>query len=125
MPLSNAVATAVLSDLFRDEPIFLALYTSNPTGADTGSEVSGGAYARQPITFSAPAIESGKETIKTTADIQFPVATADWGTITHIAIRSAATGGTQIAFGALQNQRTIQNGDRFVINLNNGVVKLQ
>lgn len=125
MPLSNTTATSVLNSLFRDGPIFLALYTSNPTGADTGTEVSGGGYARQSIPFSAPALEGGKETIKTSADIQFPVATGDWGTITHIAIRSAVTGGTMTAFGALQNPRTIQTGDRFVINLNNGVVKLQ
>lgn len=124
MPLSNTRAAAILNQEFRTGTVYLALYTSNPTGADTGTEVSGGGYARQPITFSAPALEGGKQTIKNSAKVEFPVATADWGTITHIGIRDAATGGSLIAFAELKAPRTILAGDRFVIDLNNGVVRL-
>ena len=35
--------------------IYLALYTSNPTSADVGTEVTGGSYARQAITFGSSA----------------------------------------------------------------------
>jgi hypothetical protein len=124
MSFSNAKAAEILNNEFRSDPVYLALYTSNPTGADTGAEVSGGGYARQEITFSVPALEDGKETIKNSAKVEFPVATADWGTVTHIGIRDAATAGALIAFAALQTPRTILTGDRFVIDLNNGVVKL-
>lgn len=124
MPLSNTTAVSVLNDLYRDEAIYLALYTSNPTGADTGTEVSGGAYARQAITFAAPALDGGKQTVKTSTTITFPVATGDWGTITHIGIRSAATGGSLISFAALDTPRTILAGDRFLIEMNNGIVRL-
>jgi len=124
MGLSNARATALLNQEFRTGPVYLALYTSNPTGADTGTEVSGGGYMRQQITFSAPALDGGKEAIKNDAVIQFPVATADWGTVTHVGIRTADTGGTLIAFAALTNPRTILAGDRFVIDLNNGIVRM-
>lgn len=124
MPLSNARATALLNQEFRTGTVYLALYTSNPTGADTGTEVSGGAYARQAITFGVPALDTGKETIKNSAAVQFPVATADWGTVTHIGIRTAATGGTLVGFAQLDTPRTIQEGDRFTVDINNGIVRL-
>lgn len=124
MGLSNVRAAAILNQEFRDSTVYLALYTSNPTASDTGTEVSGGAYARQPITFSDPAADGGRQTIKNSAAVSFPVAAADWGMITHIGIRTAATGGTLVAFGALLSPRTILAGDRFVIDLNNGVVGL-
>lgn len=124
MAFSYTKAAEILNNEFRSGPVYLALYTSNPTANDTGTEVSGGGYARQPITFSAPALEGGKQTIKNDAKVEFPVAEGDWGTITHVGIRDAAAGGNLIAFAALASPRTIQAGDRFVINLNNGVVKL-
>lgn len=34
--------------------VYLALYTDDPTDADAGTEVAGGSYARQAITFGAP-----------------------------------------------------------------------
>ena len=124
MAFSYTKAAEILNNEFRSGPVYLALYTSNPTANDTGTEVSGGGYARQPITFSAPALEGGKQTIKNDAKVEFPVAEGDWGTITHVGIRDAAAGGNLIAFAALASPRTIQTGDRFVIDLNNGVVKL-
>ncbi len=117
-------AAELINDIYRTNPVYLALYTSDPTVNDTGTEVSGGDYARQEITFSAPAAESGKQTSKNTTEIQFPVATADWGTITHIGIRDAATAGSLISFGPLETSRTILSGDRFVIMVDNGIVRL-
>jgi len=124
MSFSYAKAATILNQEFRTDPVYLALYTSNPTGNDTGTEVSGGGYTRQPITFSAPALEGGKQTIKNDAKVEFPVAEGDWGTITHVGIRDAATGGNLIAFAELEAPRTILAGDRFVIDINNGVVRL-
>ncbi len=124
MSLSNAKATAILNELYRSGTVFLALYKTNPTAADTGEEVSGGGYVRQSIPFNAPAAESGKQTIKNNVEVQFPVASADWGTVTHVAIRTAATGGDLISFGKLGNARTILAGDRFVIMVDNGVIRL-
>jgi len=124
MGFSFAKAAEILNAEFRTDPVYLALYTSNPTANDTGTEVDGDGYARQEITFSAPALEGGKQTIKNDAKVEFPVAEGDWGTITHVGIRDAATGGALIAFAALNSPRTIQTGDRFVIDLNNGVVRL-
>lgn len=124
MALSNNYADLVLNDLYRDEVVYLALYTSNPTAADTGTEVSGGGYVRQEITFTAPATEGGKRTIKNIGEIAFPAAEANWGTITHVGIRTAATGGTLISFSALNSPRTILAGDRMVFLVDNGVIRL-
>jgi len=124
MGFSNARAIAILNQEFRTGTVFLALYTTSPTAADTGTEVSGGAYVRQPITFSVPAVEAGQQTIKNLAEILFPIATADWGTITHFGIRTAATAGTLITFGALQNARTINAGERLTLTIGNGVLRL-
>ncbi|SDD26818.1 hypothetical protein SAMN02799630_02804 [Paenibacillus sp. UNCCL117] len=132
MPLSNTLATALLNQVFRNTAytrpttIYVALYTSNPTGADTGTEVTGGGYVRQAITFSAPTNDSYNEynnktgqlgtvtkpTSKNSAEIVFPIATADWGTITHIGLRDAATGGTLLSYDQINNPRTVLANDR-------------
>lgn len=89
----------------------LALYTSDPTDADSGTEVTGGSYARQPLTVSAA---SGGATAND-ADIEFPVATANWGTITHVGIRDAGSGGNLLWHGALAASKAIDSGDQFKI----------
>lgn len=130
MDISNFLTAALLNQVFRNQAytrpatIYVALYTSDPTKADTGQEVKGGAYARQTVTFSAPAIEGGKQTIKNSAQIQYAVATADWGLVTHVGLRDAATGGNLLYFGQLDNPRTILIGDRFTFAQNSIVLTL-
>lgn len=121
---SKQKANELLNGIYRDQDVYLALYTTNPTVNDTGTEVSGSGYARQKITFSEPATENSKQTIKNSVEIQFPIAESDWGTVTHVGIRTAATGGELISFAPLQTPRTILTGDRFVILVDNGVVRL-
>lgn len=117
--MSNYLETALLNHVFRNTAytspttVYVALYTSNPTDADTGTEVSGGAYARQAVTFTAPTQVSDKATIKNASEIVFPVATASWGTITHVGIRDAATVGNLLYHGALTTPKTIEAGDQF------------
>lgn len=119
MGVSNYLSTALLNMVFRNTAytrpttVYVALYTSNPTAADTGQEVTGGAYARQSVAFAAPAAVGGIQTVKNSADIVFPIATANWGLITHVGIRDAATGGNLLYFGDLDNPRTILTSDVF------------
>lgn len=116
--VSNYLADALLNQVFRNiayvQPpvVFVALYTSNPTAADTGIEVSGGAYARQVVQYAAPVTEAGKRTLKNNAEIVFPIATADWGLITHIGIRDAEAAGNLLYFGSITNEKSILSGDR-------------
>lgn len=103
---SNTLLESTL-DLYTNGA-YLALYTSNPTAADTGTEVSGGSYARKAVTFGST---SGGARSNTSA-ISFAGLPA--ATITHYAIRSAATGGTLRAFGPLNSQMISLNGDEMV-----------
>lgn len=91
--------------------VYVALYTSNPTPADSATEVAGGSYARQPVTLT-PA--SGGSTTSS-AQVTFPVATVAWGTITHYVIKNAPSGGQGLVFGAFTTAKAIDVGDQLII----------
>ncbi|MDP4095478.1 hypothetical protein OIN60_01555 [Paenibacillus sp. P96] len=91
--------------------VYIALYTSDPTDADTGQEVTGAGYARRAVTFSAPMLQDRRAAVSSTADVSFPIAGAEWGLITHIGIRDAVTGGNLIYHGAVTTPRTVQTND--------------
>lgn len=94
---------------------FVALYTDDPTDADAGTEVSGGAYARQQVNqdgatapFWAAVGTSGMEN---DSDVTFPQATASWGTVSHGALRDAVTAGNLLFHGTLSSAKPVGNGD--------------
>jgi hypothetical protein len=109
--LENTIINAVLRGIPFTSPtnVYAALYTSAPTDADTGVEVSGGGYARQVVTFVNP---SNGITSNST-DIAWPAATGAWGVVTHVGIRDAAVGGNLLFWGQLPSGRTVNNGDIF------------
>jgi hypothetical protein len=120
--LENALINAVLRNTSYTSPTttYLALYTSDPTDADTGTEITGGSYVRQAITFGAPS--NGTST--NSAAVEFPQATADWGVITYVGIRDAVTSGNLLFHTALDASKTINNGDVFKITAGNLSVQL-
>ncbi len=77
--------------------LYLALYTSDPTEADTGTEASGGspAYARKAITFGS---ESGGQA-SNSGSVSVDVPT---GVITHFGIRDASSGGNLLYYDAFE-----------------------
>ena len=109
--LENALINGTLRATTFTAPasVFLALYTTDPTDADTGTECSGTSYARQSITFGAPS--NGVST--NSAVIDFPQAGSAWGTITHIGIRDALTTGNLLYHSPLDTSKTIATGDVF------------
>jgi hypothetical protein len=111
--LENALINATLRNTSYTSPsvVYLGLYTSDPTDADTGTEVTGGSYARQAITFGAPS--NGVST--NTAAIEFPQATGTWGTVGWIGIEDALTSGNLLYHTALDASKTIATGDIFKI----------
>jgi hypothetical protein len=111
--LENALVNATLRNTSYTSPttVYLALYTSDPTDADSGTECSGTAYARQSITFGAPS--NGVTT--NSAAIEFPQAGDSWGTITHIGIRDALTTGNLLYHTPLDTSKAIATGDVFRI----------
>ena len=112
MSFSNTYETLVLQYTFTNASVtrptawYLGLFTSAPGEAGGGTEVSGGSYVRKAVTFSVTG-----DTATNTAAVEWPVATATWGTITHIAVYDALSGGNQIAYAALTNSKTISSGD--------------
>jgi hypothetical protein len=109
--LENALINATLRNTSYTSPttVYLALYTSDPTDADTGTEVSGGSYARQSITFGSPS----NGVSSNTAAIEFPQATGSWGTVSYVGIRDASTSGNLLYHTALDASKTIATGDVF------------
>jgi hypothetical protein len=111
--LENALINVTLRATSYTAPttVYVALYTNDPTDADTGTEVSGTSYARQSVTFGAPS--NGATT--NSAAVEFPQAGGSWGTVTHIGIRDASTAGNLLYHTALDASKTIATGDVFRI----------
>lgn len=111
--LENALINATLRNTSYTSPstVYVGLFTTDPTDAGTGTEVTGGSYARQSVTFAAPS----NGVSASNAAVEFPQATASWGTITHIGILDALTSGNLLYHTALDVSKTIDNGDIFKI----------
>ena len=105
---NNAEAFATPGD-----GLYVALFVGDD-GLEAGtitSEVDGGAYARQQVAAAGWTRTGGA--VENTADIEFPVATAAWGIVSHVAIMDADTGGNVLYHGALTATRDVGDGDQF------------
>lgn len=120
----NKVLDHVLKNTAFTQPtnLYLGLWTSDD-GLESGtvtSEVSGGSYARQTLSFGTASGGSAS----TDATVTFPAATANWGTITHVAIMDADTGGNVLFHGSVTTSKTIESGDTFQVSSGNLTVSL-
>ncbi|MCX7016453.1 MAG: hypothetical protein NTW86_28500 [Candidatus Sumerlaeota bacterium] len=101
-------------DFARPATVYGALFTTAPTDAGGGVEVSGGSYARVGMTNNAtnfPAA-SGTTTIKQNGTaITFPRATASWGTVAAWALFDAATAGNLLFWGTLTTPKAVAIDD--------------
>ena len=120
--LEDALINATLRNTTYTSPatVYVALFTSDPTDAGSGTEVSGGSYARTAVTFGAPS--NGVTT--NSAAVEFPQATGNWGTVGWIGIHDAATSGNLLYHTALDASKTIETGDIFKISTGNLSVTL-
>ena len=111
--LENKIIDHMLRNQAYTPPstVYLALFTTATSDAGGGTEVSGGSYARQAVTLSAASGGASSNS----ADITFPQATADWGTITHVALMDALTSGNMLMHTPLDASKTVNNGDTFKI----------
>jgi hypothetical protein len=119
MSFTNTYENHVMQYVFTSGSVtrptawYIGLFTSDPT--DTGSagtEVSTGTgYARTAVTFSVTG-----DTATNTAAVEFPAASGgNWGTITHIGVMTASSGGDMIVHSALTTSKAINDGDVFRI----------
>lgn len=113
--------------------VYIALYTSDPTDADTGTEVSGGSYARVLVNangggapqFNVAVPDGAGSLVDNADDIVFPTATAPWGTITHFGAKDAATGGNLLHHGALDEAMVVGTGGVFKITAGNLKLRME
>lgn len=119
MSLSDTFETHTLKYLLTSDSVtrptnwFVALCTTDPTDSALGTEVSGGGYARQSVAFTV----SGNNASNTSA-IEFPEATANYGTVVAVMIMPASSGGTasdMIVHAQLTADKSISTGDIFRI----------
>lgn len=105
--------------------LYVGLFTTNPTDSTSGTEVSGGSYARVDVTSSmtatgwagtqsAGSTSASSGTGGTTSNngvLTFPAPSANWGTITGFGLFDASTTGNLLIWGALSVNKTVNNGD--------------
>ena len=120
--LENALINATLRNTTYTSvaTVYVSLWTSDPTDAGSGTEVSGGSYARTAVTFGAPS--SGLST--NSADVTFPTATGTWGTVGWIGINDAVSSGNLLYHTPLDVAKAITTGDVFKIATGNLSVEL-
>lgn len=107
--LENEILDHILGTGAYTAPTTVYVGLSTATLADdaSGTELSGSGYARQSATFNAAA--SG--TADNSAAIEFPAATASWGTVSHFGIYDAASSGNLLIHGAFTTAKLIDSGD--------------
>lgn len=112
--LENKILDHVLKNVSYTSPttVYVGLFTAAPTDTTSGTEVSGGSYARQSL--SVTTASNGITT--SSADVTFPQATANWGTISHIGILDALTSGNLLMYTSLTTSKTIETDDILKIN---------
>ena len=94
--------------------LYVALYTVAPSDTGGGTEVSGGAYARQTATFSVSG--TNPTTASNTAAIEYPTATANYGTVVAVGVFDAASSGNLLAYANLSTSKVVSSGDIFRFN---------
>ena len=116
MSFTNFLETEVLDHVFGGNAysapgtIYVGLFTAAPDDTGGGTEVTGGGYARQSAGFTV----SGN-TASNSASIEYPTATASYGTVTHVGIFDAASSGNLMAYASLTASKAIDTGDVFRI----------
>lgn len=119
----------LIDALFRGQSLgapatwYVGLLTSACSDSATGTEVSGGSYARVGVTASLANFAGTQSAGSTTASsgtggqtsnnaaITFPAPTATWGVVTHYGFWDASTSGNQWLCVSLTTSKTINSGD--------------
>ena len=114
--LSDFLEDSILDLVLRGVPytgganIYVALFNTPTDDGSGGVEVVGGSYTRVIVGgFDPPT--SGVTTNSST--VQFPTATASWGTLTHMALYDAIVGGNRLCHGPLTVPKPLNAGDTF------------
>ena len=115
---SNFLENELLDHVLRGSaytspaPIFVALYTDDPTDADSGTEVAASGYARLEIgTTAGRAFTTASGGSSKNNEAWEMTASTAWGTITHFGLRDATAAGNLLYYGALTTAKVIGTDD--------------
>jgi hypothetical protein len=116
MSFSNFLETEILDHVFAGAAYtapsthYLALFTAAPgeTGGGTEVTTSGTAYVRKAVAFTTTG-----NTTSNSAAVEFPTATATFGTVTHVGVFDAVSSGNLMAYATLSSSKAIATGDVF------------
>jgi len=118
MPMTNYLAGVVLQAYFTNH--YLGLHDNDPTTAGlASSEISGGSYARQRITWTAPS----NRTVANTNQLVFYNLPAC--TISYFGIWELATGSNCVYSLALPTTLTVNYGGTFIVPVNDLAIQFQ
>ncbi len=118
--MSDYLESKLIDHVFRNTAfttpgvIHVALYSSDPTDNDSGTELEIGTspgYVRQTVSMGADI--NGVSLSDT--EVLFPAATGDWVTITHIGIRDEATNGNLLMHKELTTSIRVLTTNNFRI----------
>lgn len=114
MPKSHYLDNTFLNAALRGIPftppstIYVALYTSAPTVSGGGTEVTGGGYIRQTVSFTTPV--NGQ--VSNVLDVVFPIASAAWGTVMAFGLLDAPAAGNLLYYNLLSVPRLVSVNDQ-------------
>jgi len=94
--------------------LYVALYTVAPTDTGGGTEVSGGGYTRKTAAFTVSGTNPTQAS--NTAAIEYPTATANYGTVVAVGIFDASSSGNLMAYANLTSSKVVSTGDVFRFN---------
>jgi hypothetical protein len=110
--------------------LYVGLFTAIPNEAGSGTEVSGGGYARQSAAWSRTT--GGNAIATTSSSITFPAAQSDWGNVQWLGVFDALSGGNLLCFQSLTkanfvdlNPKQINTGDIFQVDSGNLKVQIE
>ncbi len=126
--MSDYLEEQLMNFVFRANPdsfvtpglVHLALYSSDPTDANSGTELTVGTspgYARMSVGSTLGAPTDGVSTNE--SEILFAAATGDWVTITHMGILDEATGGNLLMHQALAASVDVLDTNNFRVPIGN------
>lgn len=112
--LENKLLDHVLGVAAYTQPtnLYVGLFTTNPADDASGTEVSGGSYAR--VAHNVWAAASSRAS-SNTGQITFPTSTGSWGTVSHFGVFDASSGGNLLFYGALNSPVAVASGRQFRI----------
>lgn len=118
MALTTYMANVIINKIFRNQTysppatVYLGLFTADPNDAytaasPTGTEVSGGGYARTAIALDAAASRATANT-----DVEsFTASGGNYGTVVAIGLFEASSGGEMMWWDGMEVDKTINDGD--------------